>query len=1148
MAIKLGTANKDTVTGTKAWDTLYGLAGDDTLSGGGGRDILSGGDGNDVLEGGVGADSLHGGAGADVFKYTDVNHIYGDKIIDFSEDDTIDFSAIAGLSFIGNNPFSGVAGEVRYSGYYITIDSDGDAEADASLYFSSSFNFIETTAGSSILKLAANQTVNGTGSADSLSGGAGSDSLFGSSGNDTLAGGEGNDILQGDDGNDVLDGGLGVDTLTGGNGADIFRFTGPNDFSTSGDNYGHYYGDTITDFSDGDQVKFSFEGIGFIGDTAFSGVPGQYRVSGDGLAFDFDGDKNNDSFITMLNLTASRIALEETVSGSNLLSIAPNQDLTGTAANDVLSGGNGYDSLSGNAGNDNLTGGGSSDMLDGGDGNDTLVGGLGADNMTGGLGNDSFIFNSLAEISNDAYAGRDSITDLTTGDKINFSAIAGLSFVGVGNDFSGVTQQVRVYDDYSATLLQIDTNGDKNADYSLALPDNLVVEETAAGSKIFQVAENKIFNGTTGNDVLTGGNGNDSLSGNAGNDTLTGGYGADMLNGGDGIDILKGGLGNDNLSGGLGNDTFTYNALAEIGGGSYTSGDLITDLAAGDKINLTAITGLTFVGVGNTFSGIANQVSIYDYYNVTLLQIDTNGDKAADYSLGLPDSLVIEETAAGSKIFQIAENKTFTGTTGNDTLTGGNGNDNLTGNAGNDALAGGYGADTLNGGDGIDTLKGGLGNDNLSGGLGNDTFIFNSLAEIGSDSYSNRDTITDFAAGDKINLSAIAGLSFVGVGSDFSGVANQVRVYDVYNATELQIDTNGDKYADLSLALPDNLVFEETATGSKIFQVVENKTFNGTAGNDALTGGNGNDNLIGNAGNDTLTGGYGADTLSGGDGLDTLKGGLGTDNLSGGLGNDAFIFNSLAEIGSDSYSNRDTITDFAAGDKINFSAIAGLSFVGVGSDFSGVANQVRVYDDYNATALQIDTNGDKYADLSLALPDNLVIEETTAGSNVFQVATDKTLNGGSKNDSLSGGNANDTLNGNAGFDSLTGGFGADTLNGGDGGDTLVGGAGTDSLTGGAGNDVFKYVSLSDVNNAYPYETITDFAAGDKIDLSAIDANPTQTGDQAFSFLGNSYFTGAGSELYYSFGTLYGDVNGDTYTDFSITITGSFALTTSDFIL
>ena len=106
MAIKLGTANKDTVIGTSDWDTLYGFAGNDTLSGG---------DGNDVLEGGTGADSLFGGAGADVFKYTSFKQAKGDTIADFSAEDTLDFSAIAGASFIGNAPFSGVAGQIRYS-------------------------------------------------------------------------------------------------------------------------------------------------------------------------------------------------------------------------------------------------------------------------------------------------------------------------------------------------------------------------------------------------------------------------------------------------------------------------------------------------------------------------------------------------------------------------------------------------------------------------------------------------------------------------------------------------------------------------------------------------------------------------------------------------------------------------------------------------------------------------------------------------------------------------------------------------------------------------------------------------------------------------------------------------------------------------
>ena len=116
MAIKSGTANNNTVTGTAGWDTLYGLAGNDTLNGGTGRDILSGGDGNDILIGGAGPDSLHGGVGNDTFKYLAFKHADGDRIIDFSAADRIDFSAIAaaGRHFIGNAQFKGVAGEIRY--------------------------------------------------------------------------------------------------------------------------------------------------------------------------------------------------------------------------------------------------------------------------------------------------------------------------------------------------------------------------------------------------------------------------------------------------------------------------------------------------------------------------------------------------------------------------------------------------------------------------------------------------------------------------------------------------------------------------------------------------------------------------------------------------------------------------------------------------------------------------------------------------------------------------------------------------------------------------------------------------------------------------------------------------------------------------
>lgn len=1149
MAIKSGTTGNDTVTGSAAWDTLYGLSGDDLLSGGSGRDILSGGDGNDVLEGGAGADSLHGGTGADVFKYSRFDDAGGDKIVDFSAGDTIDFAAITGVNFIGNAQFTGVAGEVRYYSLiyagsmnysntsFIAVDSDGDAEEDVVLELVGRVNFTETATGSRILALALNQTVNGSDAGESLSGGAGNDTLSGFLGNDTLTGEDGNDVLQGGDGNDVLIGGLGIDSLMGGGGADTFRFTRPDDFLIGSNFFGAAV-DSINDFAEGDHIVIAFQGISYIGDASFSGVPGQYAYgdnTGRQLAFDFDGDKIADSWIILNSLMPSQFALEEKVPGSNRLTIAPNQILLGTAADDDLSGGNGYDMLTGDVGDDHLVAGAGRDTLNGGDGADTLEGGLGADVLTGGTGNDVFKYQAAAELDV-PYSSHDIITDLAVGDQIDLSAIAGLTFVGLGNDFSGVANQVRI----SSSVLQIDVDGDSYADYILALPGNSIIEEAAAGSLIFQVAADKTLNGGAGNDTVKGGNGNDVLKGWGGNDSLTGAYGADKLGGGSGADTLLGGLGTDMLTGGEGNDIFKYKALAEIGEPYYT-GDTITDLTVGDQIDLSTITGLTFTGFGNNFSGVANQVSVHGEWGTTLLQIDSNGDKIADYGLALPANLIIEETAAGSRIFQVAENKMLDGTNANDTLAGGNGNDTLDGGAGNDVLVGGYGSDKLLGGEGADRLEGGLGTDELTGGLGNDTFKYRSLAEFGDGSFLssgvyNRESITDLAVGDKINLAAIAGLSFAGFGNDFSGVTNQVRIVDDWNATLLQVDSNGDSYPDYSLALPDNLTIEETGAATLVFQVVESQALNGSAADDILVGGNGND------------------TLNGGDGADTLDGGLGADVLTGGAGHDVFKYNALAEIDNGAYwgssaLNGDTISDFAVGDQIDLSAITGLTFAGMGKVFSGVVNQVQIIDDgWNRTLLQIDTNGDWNADYSLILPDNLTIEETAPGSLVFQIAVDKVLNGGSGNDTVKGGNGNDKLKGWAGSDSLAGGYGADTLGGGDGTDTLVGGLGVDALTGGAGNDVFKYNALADGGNSYYGDTITDLSVGDKIDLSAIDANSRLAGDQAFSFIGSNGFSASGGELNYGYGVLYGDVDGDLFADFAITLSGNFVPGASDFIL
>jgi Ca2+-binding RTX toxin-like protein len=86
------------------------------------------------------------------------------------------------------------------------------------------------------------------------------------------------------------------------------------------------------------------------------------------------------------------------------------------------------------------------------------------------------------------------------------------------------------------------------------------------------------------------------------------------------------------------------------------------------------------------------------------------------------------------------ENLQLLGTAGHDGF--GNGLANaLTGNAGNNAL---------NGKSGADTLDGGLGNDSLTGGADADLFVFRTG--------DGHDTITDFAAADKIDLSGVKGI------------------------------------------------------------------------------------------------------------------------------------------------------------------------------------------------------------------------------------------------------------------------------------------------------------------------------------------------------------------------------------------------------
>jgi hypothetical protein len=139
---------------------------------------------------------------------------------------------------------------------------------------------------------------------------------------------------------------------------------------------------------------------------------------------------------------------------------------------------------------------------------------------------------------------------------------------------------------------------------------------------------------------------------------------------------------------------------------------------------------------------------------------------------------------------------------------------------------------------------------------------------------------------------------------------------------------------------------------------------------------------------------------------------------------------------------------------------------------------------------------------------------------------------------LVGGDFDDGLKGRAGDDVLWGHDGKDRVAGGTGDDTLIGASGKDALQGGGGNDVFLYQALGDSDLANR-DTIKDLAAGDLIDLSAIDANGTKAGDQAFHLV--SAFTGHAGELALVLTghqtLLLGDVDGDATADLVIKLSG-----------
>ncbi|TMJ17074.1 MAG: calcium-binding protein [Alphaproteobacteria bacterium] len=324
---------------------------------------------------------------------------------------------------------------------------------------------------------------------------------------------------------------------------------------------------------------------------------------------------------------------------------------------------------------------------------------------------------------------------------------------------------------------------------------------------------------------------------------------------------------------------------------------------------------------------------------------------------------------------------------------------------------------------------------------------------------------------------------------------------------------------------------------------------NGGSGIDTLSGGDGDDVVIGGGGNDFVYGNDGADTLTGDEGDDIITGGLGADLMTGGIGNDTYYADLSDTIIENAGEGTDTV--YMNGTYTLSDVLENLVLTGSGN-FNGTGNSGNNSITGNSGDNILDggagadtMSGGLGADIYIVDNSADIVSEAgydgkfdeiraSASFTVNNLAVEQLTLTGSGNINGTGNSAANIILGNVGDNHITG----------------LGGA--DMLTGGGGSDVFVYSNVADSTSA-ARDTITDFQSGDKIDLSAIDANYNTPANEAFTYVGSAAFSHTAGELrVYTSGTEWiveADRDGDGAADMTIggTIDSGYVPTAADFV-
>ncbi|MBR7621500.1 calcium-binding protein [Phenylobacterium sp. 20VBR1] len=602
------------------------------------------------------------------------------------------------------------------------------------------------------------------------------------------------------------------------------------------------------------------------------------------------------------------------------------------------------------------------------------------------------------------------------------------------------------------------------------------------------------LNGGSGKDKLTGGAGADTLYGLGGDDSLSGLGGEDVLTGGDGNDTLSGGANDDYLMGDLGND--------RIDGGTGNDWAGYENASSAVKVDLALTTAQNTLGAGT-------------------------------------DQLVSIEYVHGS-----AYADTLSGTSGANYIFGGSGNDSLVGRAGDDFLAGGAGDDTIDGGANDDTVSF---DDGVAGGV-----VVSLLTQTadghGHDNLISIESVYGSGDADSIVGNDVDNYLFGGAGADTIVAGGGADYVDGDAGNDLILAGAGDDNIAGGAGI-DTVSFDDGVVGgvtvSLATQTAEGHGHDSLISIENVIGSAYSDNITGDASNNFLSGGGDNDTIFGGDGDDLLASGLGRNLLDGGAGLDTVTYQGGVEA---IYVNLTTAYAIS-GSGGTYDLLSSIENVR-GTDFDD-----DITGDGGSNYL-VGGGGRDHLDAGAGGADTL---EGGAGDDYITIGDQSSSNilfvGGEGKDALVFFGGGPNLGAGVTLDLAATGsqqIGAghtltlssvEDVYGTEGADTIYASDATNTLLSFGGADHFVFRTLAELGNGDQADVIYGAEWHPIIDVSAIDADTTLAGNQAFQLLAaGAGFTGHAGEAIQLWDATWGgyvvqfDVNGDSVADAALRFT------------